>query len=82
MSKSTTLGVDGGGGRWRLLKGLYSFRRHAKQYIRKRSGNIIPLLQHSVKTEDVMGVVVGEGFWWRRAHSGGEIISLVDQVCG
>ena len=38
--------------------------------------------QHSVKTEDVRGVVVGEVFWWSRAHSGGKLKIIADQVWG
>ena len=38
--------------------------------------------QHSVKTEEVRGVVVGEDLWWRRAHSGGKLKIIADQVWG
>ena len=64
------------------MKVLYSFRGHAKQYIRKHSGTRSRLLQHSVNTKDVMGVVVGEDIWWRRAHSGGKLKIIADQVWG
>ena len=46
--------------------------------IRKRSGAVCRLPQHSVKTEDVRGVVVGQDIWWRRAHRVRKHRSLVD----
>ena len=39
-------------------------------------------MQHSVKTEEVRGVVVGEHFWWRRAHKVGKHMTIADQVWG
>ena len=64
------------------MKGLHFFRRHAKQYIRKHREARIRLHHHSINTEEVRGVVVGEDFWWRRAHSGRKLKIIADQVWG